>query len=475
MPASGGAADKLCNRYEALWVIDQLLRVVDGAGCQLTYEPLDPDESQGIEFAVQKADGTTDYWSVKRQTTRAAGWTLALMARLDDRGRSILGDLMRHVKRDPSHRGVFASTLGARDFDELRTHADSEALLEARLDQSAELKSDFRNYVLPLCGSDSEQARALLLRTRTHAIDEAQLLDRVEFTIRKLLYATDGSMLDAAAVRRHLADLLLDKIHRPLDRETILSVLAGHGIRLRDWAIDESVQDRIRALCESYTAPLREAMINSTLLPLAGSEPLLAAGGGAKSENVLVVGGAGCGKSTTLADVVERLRGFGVPVLTIRFDQLPEGIITTRQLGRKLDLPESPALVLAGVAGGAKSVLVIDQLDAISMASGRRAELWNLFEELRREAERFSGMSLIVGCREFDLEHDRRLRAMKADGSGFQIVELKPLSSDQVDAALKDAEIDPSAVQATLKPLLTIPLHLSMFFSLAPADRISGR
>ena len=111
MPASGGAADKLGNRYEALWVLDQLLRIVDGAARQLTYEPLDPDESRGIEFAVLKADGTTDYWSVKRQTTRAAGWTLALLADPDDRGRSILGDLMGHLKRDPSHRGVFASTL----------------------------------------------------------------------------------------------------------------------------------------------------------------------------------------------------------------------------------------------------------------------------------------------------------------------------------------------------------------------------
>src|SRR6185436_19591305 len=161
-----------------------------------------------------------------------------------------------------------------------------------------------------------------------------------------------------------------------------------------------------------------------------------------------------------------------IPVLPIRFDQLPEGILTTTELGRKLLLPESPVLSLAGFASGAQSVLVVDQLDAVSIASGRRAELWSLFERLRLEADQSPGMSLIVGCREFDLEHDHRMRTMKAEASGFSIVTLKALSADQVDAALRSAGMEPSTVQPTLKPVLVVPLHISMFVSLPPTDRI---
>ena len=135
MPTSGGAADKLGNRYEALWAIDQLLRIVDGQADRLTPEPLDSDESRGIEFTVVAANGTVEYWSVKRQTTKAAGWTLAQLAARDDRGRTILGDLLAHVERDPTHRAVFASTQGAGDFEELRSHAGNRELLESRLDQ----------------------------------------------------------------------------------------------------------------------------------------------------------------------------------------------------------------------------------------------------------------------------------------------------------------------------------------------------
>ncbi|HWM89563.1 MAG TPA: hypothetical protein VN493_02225 [Thermoanaerobaculia bacterium] len=470
MPTSGGTADKLGNRYETLWAIDQLLRIVDGAARWLTSEPLDPDEARGVEFTVSNADGTTDYWSVKRQTTKAAGWTLGRLAAKDERGRTILGDLLEHVERDPKNCAVFASTLGARDFEELRAYAKSREMLEERLAQSAELNSAFCGYVLPLCGGDTERALTFLRRARTHAIDEAQLLERVNFTIRKLLYAADGSPLDVAAVRGQLADLLLGSIHRPLDRGSILDALAEHGIRLREWALDKSVLDRVEAICEAYTAPLRSQLINDTLLPLAGSETILSVSGQPIAQRVLVVGGAGGGKSSVLAGVVERLRTSGVAVLTVRFDQLPEGILTTTELGRKLLLPESPALTLAGVASGAPFVLLVDQLDAVSIASGRRAELWSLFEELRREVERLPGMSLIVGCREFDLEHDHRMRAMKT--SGFTIVKLAPLSIEQVDTALRGAGVNPSDVQSALKPVLVVPLHLSMFLSLAPIDRV---
>jgi hypothetical protein len=473
MPTSGGAADKLGNQYETLWAIDQLMRIVDGEADRLTPEPHDPDESRGIEFIVD-VGATHEYWSVKRQTAEAAGWTLARLAR-KERGRSILSDLLRHTERDPTNRAVFASTQAASHFEELRSHAENRKSLESRLDQSAKLDSGFRDRILPLCGGDMERARVFLLRTRSHAADEAQLRRRVDFAVRKLLYSADGSPLDLAAVRGHLAKLLLDSIHRPLDRDAILRTLATHGIGLREWALDKSVRSRIDEMCLEYVAPLRSQLINGTFLPLAGSEAILGADGKPAHPEVLVVGGAGAGKSSTLADVVERLRDSGVPVLPVRFDQLPEGILSTTELGRKLLLPESPALVLAGVADGAPSVLLIDQLDAVSLASGRRASLWSLFEGLRREAERLPGISLIVGCREFDLEHDHRMRTLKADASGFAVTELKPLSNDQIDTALQVAGVEPAAVQPTLKSILVVPLHLSMFLGLAPADRVGVR
>lgn len=298
---------------------------------------------------------------------------------------------------------------------------------------------------------------------------------RVDFAIRRLFYSADGLPLDVAAVRGRLADLLLDNIHGRIDRELITSTLATHGIRLRGWAIEKSVRDRIDAICDSYTDLLKSELINQTFLPLPGWEPIRTVGVTPASQKILVAGAAGAGKSTMLAEMISRLRAQGIAVMTVRFDQLPDGILTTTELGHKLLLPESPALVLAGVAAGAPSVLVIDQLDAVSIASGRRTELWTLFDQLCNEALQFPSMSLVVACREFDLEHDHRMRRLKAQTPGFVTITLGQLSAEQVDNVLRDAGTDPTSVQPTLKPILSVPLHLSMFLRLPPTSRVGVR
>ena len=359
-------------------------------------------------------------------------------------------------------------------MEELRLYAATESSLKARLDSSADLKLAF-GRITAVCGGDTEQARALLLRVRTHAADEAQLRERVHVLIRKLFYREGGFPVDAAAVRGYLGDLLHDEIHLPIGRELILATLQKSGIRVREWALDDSVLQRISVICESYCAPLKADMINHLLLPIAPPEAILNGDGLPAGQKILVVGAAGAGKSTVLADTVERLRLSKIPALVIRMDQVPDGILTTTELGRKLLLPESPALVLAGIANGGPCVLVIDQLDAVSMASGRRTELWSLFDDLRREADRFPSTSLIVGCRQFDLEHDHRMRAMQRTQSAFAVVTLNPLSPTQIDSILQERTINPAAIQSAVKPLLTTPLHLSMFLRLDPDARVSVR
>jgi hypothetical protein len=160
MPIHGGPSDKLGNRYELLWAFDQLLRVLEGRAIDFMLEPINPEESKRIEFKVTNADGTVDYWSVKRQTIQAV-WTLALLTVKDDRGRSILGDLIGHAQRAETNHGVFASTLGAGELEELRLYITDETVFKDRLEHSASLRGKFRASILPICGGDEKVARQL--------------------------------------------------------------------------------------------------------------------------------------------------------------------------------------------------------------------------------------------------------------------------------------------------------------------------
>jgi hypothetical protein len=473
VPAPGGTADKLGNRYEGFWAIDQLLRIVSGISASLKLEPLDPDESRGIEFVVREHDGAANFWSVKRQTTKAEGWTLAVLASVDERGRSILGDLIGHVEPASRAGAVFASTLGARDLDELQSYAGSVEVLKLRLEASTELKQKFQKYVLALSDGSFDRAVEVLRLLKPLAVSETHLKEQVDLNIRKTFYTTNGTPIDPVAVRGHLAELLVDRMHEDIDRDAILAVLNLHGFGLREWATERPVLDRIRDLCDGYVAPLKSQQINGTFIQVAEDGAILRADGRPAASRLLVIAEAGGGKSTTLASTVEGLIALQIPVLPIRFDLLPEGILSTQELGQKLLLPDAPTVVLAGVAVGGLCVLVVDQLDAVSLASGRRAELWSLFESLLREANRFPNMVVIVGCRAFDLEHDHRMRALKTQSEGFSVAPLRELSPSQVDQALRDGGTDPTEVSEALRPILGIPLHLSMFLSLERLVRTS--
>ena len=85
-------------------------------------------------------------------------------------------------------------------------------------------------------------------------------------------------------------------------------------------------------------------------------------------------------------------------------------------------------MVLSGIANGGSAVLIIDQLDAVSLTSGRRTDLWMLFQSLLREADQLPNLVLIIGCREFDLEHDHRMRALTSKPDKIQVVKIDPFS-----------------------------------------------
>lgn len=465
MPSAGGAAGKVGDQYEVLWAVDAALRIIGGHAEQVTYESLDPEASLGVEFNLQTVTGDVEFWSVKRQTAAAAGWTLALLTRADEHGRSILGDLVKHTEREDRNLAVFASTLGAAKLEELRAVAGSADTLQQRLGQSAGLSADFDKYLLPLFGGDTNRACRFLTRLQIRTADEASFRTRLESTISLLFYNENGSPTDAADIRRLLAEFLFDHMHMQIDRKMLLDHLAANGIRRRDWKLDNTVREKVDALCDAYTTPLNEQLVGGTLQTLPGADQILGSDSLPNARWTLITGGAGGGKSTESAHIVKRLRAAGIPTLPLRMDQIDESVLTPQRLGEALSIPASPVAVLAGIADGGNCVLVVDQLDAVSLASGRRAEVWSLFEHIRTEVLGYPNMRIVVACREFDLEHDHRMRTLKDKSSAFEIITLEPFDPETVVEILGDRR-----VHAKLKPLLVVPLHLAMFLSLTPED-----
>src|SRR5204863_8727850 len=125
---------------------------------------------------------------------------------------------------------------------------------------------------------------------------------------------------------------------------------------------------------------------------------------------IVAAGAAGGGKSAVVAAVVDSLIDGGAAVLALRLDSFMD-LRSSRQLGDMLGLPAALAVALARASGGRSAVLVIDQVDAVSLASGRAPEVLSVVEEVRGEASRL-GVQVVLACRRYDIDNDPRLKTL---------------------------------------------------------------
>src|SRR6202034_1843768 len=100
------------------------------------------------------------------------------------------------------------------------------------------------------------------------------------------------------------------------------------------------------------------------------------------------------GKSAILHQAVAQVEADGWPVLALRLDWI-EPFSSTRELGQRRGLDVSPVSALAAANQNGPSLLVIDQLDAVSLAAGRMPATFGVIIELLREARVFPDMRVV--------------------------------------------------------------------------------
>ncbi len=465
MPPPGDNAGKLGHRYEGIWTIDCLLQLAAGESQSLTVELID-HEGRGIEFVVRHLDGTREFHSAKRQRSEGE-WSLAVLTRPSGTtGRSILKDLFDKLGASLDNRCCFVSSTGANDLRELAERAraldTADAFLKALT--SKRLRDYFERYLLPLTSNDPTLAHDFLRRTRVTLIDQASLTAKVEQRIAYLVYRLDLPEVFGTEVRELLGGFISDHLGTEIRGEDVWRYLLGFRYAKRHWAADPTIHDCVRRGNQTCIRTVESELINGMHIGREESQSIVdgvtCANG---SPIILVSAAAGAGKSCVLAQAVQALEARGVPLLVVRMDR-HDAAHNTQDIGRHMELPRSPAVVLAGLANGGDCVLLIDQVDAISQVSGRYPHLWEVFDSLCVEADAYPKMRLVIACRDFDLEHDRRLRKLRRSNQVKQIA-VPPLSPQAIDAAILEAGCDPASLTPQEKALLGTPLHLYLFLN----------
>ena len=453
MTLPGGPADKLGNRYEKWWTVEQCVRILRGDTEAIRIE--DPGVEKA-EFVVM-VGSRRELHQVKRSHPNGK-WSLAALA--SDGLLKVIGDALA----GNDDRFVFVSGSEAPELADLCEAADD-----------AESTEEFERAFLAAEGRKQSFERLLdrhwkcavpaaigrLQRLEIHTIGERDLEDKVRWGAQALFLGDPGKVLS------ELRAIVEDSVHRTITRQALVEELSRRGYPMRRLSSPEHAGVAVREATGRYLDGARQRLIRRTLVPRAAAETLLSRLGETATDSV-VTGKAGSGKTACVLEVTEALRECGLPVLTFRLDRIQLlSASTTANLGSHLGLEESPVLVLAAAAEATErpGVLIVDQLDAVSTMSGRSSDAFDVVEGLLQEARSTRARTVlhtVVVCRAFDWQHDHRLRQLLPSGSDPQI-EVTEFTVDEVKPILTDAGFDPTLFRERQLALLRLPQNLSLF------------
>lgn len=172
----------------------------------------------------------------------------------------------------------------------------------------------------------------------------------------------------------------------------------------------------------------------------------------------VVTGDAGCGKTVLLADLVDTLEKEGIPVVGLKSDYLFDSSET--DIDKAVNIGGKTLLgALAESASSSLTVLVIDQVDALSLSlTTRRKPLAEVQRVIQTAAEN-PNIRVVFSCREYDFQNDRTFERYE---TSFRCT-VGRLTREQITNALTELEISTTGLSEEDYQFLEIPLNLSLF------------
>ncbi len=236
-----------------------------------------------------------------------------------------------------------------------------------------------------------------LKRIYTKNEDEDSLTENVDLILRTLIRE------DPETVRNDLAAFTMENVTKILYADDIWAYLESRNYRRVDYSKDASVLAAIQDCNQRYENLITHIRSDIRISRNETKKVLEILLGDEDKQSVLVSGEAGIGKSVVLGQVIKKIKEESIPHLYFRVDRLDPTELP-KNVGKQLGLPASPVEVLGGIAKNRMSILIIDQMDAVSLASGRKSDFFPCIHEIIRQVESFSNMRLLMACRSFDLK-----------------------------------------------------------------------
>ena len=207
---------------------------------------------------------------------------------------------------------------------------------------------------------------------------------------------------------------------------------------------NQEIQERFKTFSSGLTS-LPSELPDGTWLKRQELNEILAHIEGADFSEQYLIGPPGCGKSSVLKQLAKICDEKKFNVLAIKADKLGVSVNSVNQLAEAiLGTKDCLASRLTQLATSAKTILIIDQLDALAslvdLKSGRLNTLLDFISHCRRQ----KCIHIVASSREYELSVDARLMSIVKSGGmnePARIIKLGNLKRSQVLDSLAASKV----------------------------------
>ncbi|WP_083243633.1 NACHT domain-containing protein, partial [Paenibacillus nuruki] len=168
---------------------------------------------------------------------------------------------------------------------------------------------------------------------------------------------------------------------------------------------------------------------------------------------------AGSGKTVVMQEVLLELESKNQNVIAIKADQQLTNVNTFEDVIKQLDLPTSLEKIASTFSNDNGLIVIIDQLDALSLSMAHDESALNLTLDLIFRLHAIPKIRILISCRNFDYESDPRFSNLE-NNKKFH---LSPFSDKDIETVLLRIGFNYHQLSSQSKELLKIPLHLNLF------------
>lgn len=191
----------------------------------------------------------------------------------------------------------------------------------------------------------------------------------------------------------------------------------------------------------------------------------------AQDRVALVVGNAGMGKSVIMSDVLKKLEDEDIPVLGIKLDKLH--FYSMKGLDEESGVGKGQSIISVYEELNKRynrSVILIDQIDALSMSLSSDRRSMDVASLLIRKLNMLPNVRIIISCRRFDLDFDYTLKQFDIYNKFY----INELPEEEVNKILVILKVNPNKISARVKKFLGTPINLYLYSLINKPDLLNG-